>query len=390
MVISEFQLPTKIISGNNCIDEISHEIQKFGTKILLVTSKDIFHLEKKLLKIFNSNQLTVFTTYLESGEPTVQFINSCKKQLSSENFDCIVGLGGGSAIDTSKALSIALSNSESIWMYANRANFSPLPLTKPLIPILAIPTTSGSGSEVTPYSVIKNLENNQKSAIYRDEIIPKVAFLDPTLLGDMPLKLTSSTAFDTLAHDIESFLNISKFSPLSDFTACESIRLIFNSLPKIITDPTDLDSRMKMAWASTLGGIAISNRGTTTAHAIAEAIGGITNLPHGLCVAISTIPVLKKTLEKSTIKLSELYDQIHVSNNTPDHNKAKFLVDEIDNLSKLAKLDLTLSEICDVSEELIDEIFEHVYTYKFRALDTHCVQFSKEEISEIIKSIIVK
>lgn len=390
MVISEFQFPTKIISGNNCIDEISHEIQKFGTKILLVTSKDIFHLEKKLLKIFNSNQLTVFTTYLESGEPTVQFINSCKKQLSSENFDCIVGLGGGSAIDTSKALSIALSNSESIWMYANRANFSPLPLTKPLIPILAIPTTSGSGSEVTPYSVIKNLENNQKSAIYRDEIIPKVAFLDPTLLGDMPLKLTSSTAFDTLAHDIESFLNISKFSPLSDFTACESIRLIFNSLPKIITDPTDLDSRMKMAWASTLGGIAISNRGTTTAHAIAEAIGGITNLPHGLCVAISTIPVLKKTLEKSTIKLSELYDQIHVSNNTPDHNKAKFLVDEIDNLSKLAKLDLTLSEICDVSEELIDEIFEHVYTYKFRALDTHCVQFSKEEISEIIKSIIVK
>lgn len=390
MVISEFQLPTKIISGNNCIDEITHEIQKFGTKILLVTSKDIFHLEKKLFKIFNSNQLTVFTTYLESGEPTVQFINSCKKQLSSENFDCIVGLGGGSAIDTSKALSIALSNSESIWMYANRANFSPLPLTKPLIPILAIPTTSGSGSEVTPYSVIKNLENNQKSAIYRDEIIPKVAFLDPTLLSDMPLKLTSSTAFDTLAHDIESFLNISKFSPLSDFTACESIRLIFNSLPKIINDPTDLDSRMKMAWASTLGGIAISNRGTTTAHAIAEAIGGITNLPHGLCVAISTIPVLKKTLEKSTIKLSELYDQIHVSNNTPDHNKAKFLVDEIDNLSKLAKLDLTLSEICDVSEELIDEIFEHVYTYKFRALDTHCVQFSKEEISEIIKSIIVK
>jgi len=390
VVISEFQLPTKIISGNNCIDEITHEIQKFGTKILLVTSKDIFHLEKKLFKIFNSNQLTVFTTYLESGEPTVQFINSCKKQLSSENFDCIVGLGGGSAIDTSKALSIALSNSESIWMYANRANFSPLPLTKPLIPILAIPTTSGSGSEVTPYSVIKNLENNQKSAIYRDEIIPKVAFLDPTLLSDMPLKLTSSTAFDTLAHDIESFLNISKFSPLSDFTACESIRLIFNSLPKIINDPTDLDSRMKMAWASTLGGIAISNRGTTTAHAIAEAIGGITNLPHGLCVAISTIPVLKKTLEKSTIKLSELYDQIHVSNNTPDHNKAKFLVDEIDNLSKLAKLDLTLSEICDVSEELIDEIFEHVYTYKFRALDTHCVQFSKEEISEIIKSIIVK
>lgn len=386
----EFKFPTTIFSGNNCIGNIEKVIEKLGKNILLITSHDIPNLEKILLKHLDNSLNSIQIKYLETGEPSVQFIDSCVDEFLNSKFDCIIGLGGGSAIDTSKALSVALSNSESIWMYANRANFSPLPLTKPLIPILAIPTTSGSGSEVTPYSVIKNLENNQKSAIYRDEIIPKVAFLDPTLLRDMPLKLTSSTAFDTLAHDVESFLNISKFSPVSDFTACESIRLIFNSLPKIITDPTDLDSRMKMAWASTLGGIAISNRGTTTAHAIAEAIGGITNLPHGLCVAISTIPVLKKTLEKSPIKLSELYDQIHVSNNTPDHNKAKFLVDEIDNLSKLAKLDLTLSEICDVSEELIDEIFEHVYTYKFRALDTHCVQFSKEEISEIIKSIIGK
>jgi alcohol dehydrogenase class IV len=386
----EFNQPTHILCGENSLDIFLSSITNMGKNFLLISSKEIIHLEKKLLKNLLQMDINIHTFYLESPEPTVQFIDTSVKNLVGKKFDCIIALGGGSSIDFAKSLSIVLTNPDSIWMYPNRANFIPHELINELIPIVAIPTTSGSGSEVTPYAVITNSINNQRSGIKRDEIIPKTAILDPLFLTDMPLELTSSTGMDALAHSIESYLNISKFSPASEWAACESLRLIFEFLPKVIQEPSNSSYRLKMAWASTLAGIAISNRGTTTCHAIAEALGGITKIPHGHSVAISTLPVLEKTLEKNIQKLSDLNDLVFGNSSKSPEEKSKYFVNKVKQLIETIGLSRTAKDYLkdDDFKKLSSEIFSHVYNYKFRALDDHIVKFSKDEISTIINIIV--
>ena len=306
----QFKLPVSIHFGINSIEKLPETCKKIGSNVLLVTSRDISHLAEKVSITLENAKINFEVFYLESSEPDCTLIDSSAKSIAEKKIDCIVGIGGGSVLDMTKSLSIAITNPEPIWMYANLSYREPKPIIKKPISVISIPTTSGTGSEVTPYAVLTNSEKCQKGTIQQPEIFPKDAFIDPELLTTMPKELSASTGIDAFAHALESFINISKNSPISEFISIEAMKLIFTYLPKVMHEPENIEYRQKMAWASTLSGIAISHRGTTTAHAIAETLGGLIQIPHAHAVAITTYPVLKETLHYAKEQFAYIYEHI--------------------------------------------------------------------------------
>ena len=155
-------------------------------------------------------------------------------------------------------------------------------------------------------------------------LFPKAAFLDPNFTRTMPPELTAATGIDAFMHAFESFINISKYSPVAEWAAREAMSIIYQTLPKVYKNLDNLELRLEMGWASTLAGIAISHRGTTAIHAIAEPLGAITHIPHSVAVAICTLPVLKYTWSKTIKKFAFIYEILEPSKKfeKSDINKA--------------------------------------------------------------------
>ena len=385
----EFNLPVPIYFGVDSTQKLPEICKKFGTSILLVTSKDISHIEKKILSILENSYFSIDSLYLESPEPSCSYIDSIAKDLSSKKFDCIIGLGGGSAMDMAKSLSIALTNPEPIWSYANLSYRPPKPILKKTLPVILIPTTAGTGSEVTPYAVLTNSEIEQKGTIQEVAIFSKAAIIDPSIMTSMPNDLTAFTGMDAFAHGLESCMNISKKSPISELTGIESMKIIIQCLPEILETASNLELRTKLAWASTLAGIAIAHRGTTTAHAIAETMGGLIKIPHGIAVAISTIPVLKATLQSNPDSLSTLYDKLFfddIIKSTQD--KANTLVNSVSQLLEKVGLNKHVNNYHDTSSDFPDKILNNLLNFKYRPLKQHPVEFNNETLKKIIEEII--
>jgi len=385
----QFKLPVSIYFGRNSIEKLPEICKSIGSQALLVTSEDILHIAEKISNVLDNAKINYEKYFLESPEPDCDLIDSSAKKLSAKKFDFIIGVGGGSVIDMSKSLSIALTNPEPIWEYANLSYRPPKILTEKTIPVIAIPTTSGTGSEVTPYAVLSNIKKNQKGTIQQSEIFPKAAFVFPEFMISMPKELTASTGIDAFAHALESYMNISKQSPISEMLSIEAMKIIFSYLPKTIEEPNNIENRKQMAWASTLSGISIAHRGTTTAHAIAEVLGGIMKIPHSYAVAISTYPVLKETLPYAEKELALIYEHVFSTTDGVEYENAKLFVDSVYKLIKKCGLSRNLNnDISNLPENLDNQVLEYLNNYKFRPLKQHCVEFSNGKLSKIITEII--
>ena len=386
----QFKLPVSIYFGRNSIEKLPETCKKIGSNAVLVTSRDISHLAEKVSATLENAKINFEIFYLESSEPDCTLIDSSAKKIAEKKIDYIIGIGGGSVLDMTKSLSIALTNPEPIWMYANLSYREPKPIIKKTMPIISIPTTSGTGSEVTPYAVLTNSEKCQKGTIQQPEIFPKAAFIDPELMTSMPKELTASTGIDAFAHALESFINISKNSPISEFISIEAIKLIFSYLPKVIHEPENVEYRQKMAWASTLSGIAISHRGTTTAHAIAETLGGLIQIPHAHAVAITTYPVLKETLPYAKEQLAYIYERVFQENakHKSNENAAAF-VNSVYKLIDEVGLNRNLTNyINKIPTNFSEKLLETLLNYKYRPLRQHPKKFESTDLKKMIEVVV--
>ena len=386
----QFKLPVSIYFGRNSIEKLPETCKKIGSNAILVTSRDISHLAEKVSATLENAKINFEIFYLESSEPDCTLIDSSAKKIAEKKIDYIIGIGGGSVLDMTKSLSIALTNPEPIWMYANLSYREPKPIIKKTMPIISIPTTSGTGSEVTPYAVLTNSEKCQKGTIQQPEIFPKAAFIDPELMTSMPKELTASTGIDAFAHALESFINISKDSPISEFISIEAIKLIFSYLPKVIHEPENVEYRQKMAWASTLSGIAISHRGTTTAHAIAETLGGLIQIPHAHAVAITTYPVLKETLPYAKEQLAYIYERVFQENakHKSNENAAAF-VNSVYKLIDEVGLNRNLTNyINKIPTNFSEKLLETLLNYKYRPLRQHPKKFESTDLKKMIEVVV--
>lgn len=279
---------TKIVFGTGCISELGSITSAYGKKVLLVTTPaSIPALESQYAKVIEClKKFGLEVTHFDGvvPNPTVQSVAEGAKLAKKNGVEVIIGLGGGSSMDTAKAISVEATHEGSCWDYLFYK--TPQPDSKKLLPVIAVSTTSGTGSQVTQVAVVTNTETRDKSALYNNILYPEVAIIDPELMISVPRIVTATTGFDVFCHAFESIINVSS-TPYTDLLAWEAVEIVLGYLPKLVEDLTNVELRSKMAWADLLGGLSIANAGVTLPHGMGMAIGGMyPHIAHGEGLAI--------------------------------------------------------------------------------------------------------
>ncbi|MBO8170194.1 MAG: iron-containing alcohol dehydrogenase [Thermoanaerobacteraceae bacterium] len=233
--------------------------------------------------------------------PSVETVNKGAEIYSHFKYEGILALGGGSSIDTAKAIAVKVTNDKEITALEGIDKFENDPL-----PLFAIPTTAGTGSEVTPFAVITNRQTKYKLTIGSNRIVPKVAILDPTLLAKLPRHVAASTGMDALTHAIEAYISLAA-SPFTDALAEKAIELIGRNLRLFVANrEKNIEAAGNMLIASMLAGIAFGHARLGNVHAMAHPLGGFFNIPHGVANAILLPYVMEYNLLSNTGKFERI------------------------------------------------------------------------------------
>lgn len=290
-----FCSPGRIEVGFDSLSRTGDLIKSLGgTKPLVVMDAFLaspqIGLDRKVIDLLAGSGITAVIYSGIASEPTSSNVAEGVAVATDAGADCVVALGGGSAMDAAKAVSVLAVN-------PNLA-FSDIPKQAKLkrLPLLAIPTTSGTGSEATRVSVITNSATGIKENPGHPSLVPDIAVLDPQLTVTLPPSLTAFTGMDALTHAMEAYVS-NKANSLTDLHAYEAMKLVGQWLDKAVTDGADREARQKMAMASCLAGIAFSNASTNLAHAGGRSLGAAFHVPHGLSVALLLPFVMEFGLE---------------------------------------------------------------------------------------------
>lgn len=280
--VFSFELPTKIVFGPGCLSELGAELALLGCKKpLLVTDGGVERagIVDKVIAAMNGISCAVFNG-VEANPKDVNVAAGAERYRES-GCDSILAVGGGSPIDCAKSIGVLVANGAAD-IKAFEGKGAP---SKPLPPLVCVPTTAGTGSELTFSSVITDTKNNYKMTVKNAFTAAKLAVCDPALTLSVPPSVTAATGIDALTHAIEAF-TATCAEPLADAAALYAIELIYASLVPAFKNGSDLEARSKMLMGSMLAGIAFSHADVASVHCIAESLGGLYDLPHGLCNAV--------------------------------------------------------------------------------------------------------
>jgi alcohol dehydrogenase class IV len=283
----DFSTPRNIIFGVGKIAELSRIIKPYGNKVLLVRTP----LENNISKVFDilKKNNKVWISYIVEHEPTTLMIDELVKVARDFNTDCVIALGGGSVIDTGKAVSALLTNPGQLMDYLEVVGKG-LPLQKKSVPLIAIPTTAGTGSEATRNAVIEVPEKKVKVSLRSLFLQPEAAIVDPELTISVPKQVTAYSGMDAFIQVIEPYVSI-KANLMTDMFSREGIKKASSSLAKAFSDGKNLSDRVEMSWVSLLGGICLANAGLGAVHGFAGPIGGMFHIPHG-AICASLLPAV--------------------------------------------------------------------------------------------------
>ncbi|MFX1502818.1 MAG: iron-containing alcohol dehydrogenase [Promethearchaeota archaeon] len=278
--------PTRIQFGWNRINEIGKIVKRNGEKCLLVTVKPFPVMEEmfsKVIKLCQDEGVDVFHYDGAIPEPTDECVDIGSEIAKENKVEVLLGVGGGSTMDTAKAIAVGATHEGNIWDY--RLGQKRIE-SKKILPIIAVPTTGGTGAEVTNMSVIKSSKDKIKSAVASWNLTPSVALVDPELTLTVPPYITATTGFDAFTHSFETYINKDS-SDFIDLYALDALKKIIKYLPIAIKDSNNKEAREALSFAANLGGLCISNIGTTLPHGIAMALGGhAKGISHGEGLAI--------------------------------------------------------------------------------------------------------
>lgn len=278
--------PTEIRFGNGRIAEVGAAVRQSGSRCLLVTTSTRGHSADVIERALGSlRDAGVEASHFDgvTPDPTTEVIGTGAKAARELGADVVLGIGGGSSMDAAKAIAVEATHRGSAWDYRWCSEKQP---TERTLPVVAVPTTSGTGSEVTQVAVLTRTDDSDKSAIYNSRIFPRVAIVDPELTLTVPPEVTAQCGFDAFAHAFESYLHRNS-SAYTDDLALASMRRIVEHLPKVVEEGSDLHSRAAMSYSSMLAGLCIASAGVTLPHGIAMTIGGrCPQIAHGKALAI--------------------------------------------------------------------------------------------------------
>jgi len=252
-----------------------------GRRPLVVTGRRRTHSERLRDQLANHG-IEPFAFQI-AGEPSTETAREGARQAHEASCDLVIGLGGGSALDTGKAIAVLLTNEGDPYDYLEVIGKGKR-LTKPSVPYIAIPTTAGTGSEVTSNAVLTSPEHHTKVSLRSPLMLPRLALVDPELTYTLPREITASTGLDALTQLIEAYVSI-RANPLTDTICRDGIRRVARSLKNAWENANDTVARENMSLASLMGGLALANAGLGAAHAFAGPIGGMFPAPHGAVCA---------------------------------------------------------------------------------------------------------
>jgi len=344
--------PTKVVFGEGSLRELPMEIAAFGKRAVLVTDAGLKEagLTAQAEEIMGG---LLVGTYADVPQDSgMDVVDKGAAFALSRDAEVVVSLGGGSVIDTAKGMCILMKEGGSMRDFQGMQM-----LTRPQTPHIVIPTTAGTGSEVTAGSVILDKEQGQKIINFEYHNTPRVAILDPVLTIKLPPALTASTGMDAMTHAVESYTSQQR-NPISDAVALHAIRLVANHLPTAVKDGTDLKARGQMQVAALLAGWAFSNSMVGLVHAMAHSLGAVCRIPHGLANGLLLSRVMAYNLDEIPDLMADIAVALGAETRGMEPLEAgRAAIEKIDALTREIGLSRRLSEL-GVDEKALSECAE--------------------------------
>lgn len=364
-------LPTQIVFGLNCVIKEKDLIRGLGQRVLLVTGKSSARVSGALddaCKALESLKIGYEVFSAVDPNPAFEVIADGAAQARDMKADLIIGIGGGSPLDAAKAIALLTSNPGPVERLFEG------PLARPALPVVAVPTTAGTGSEVTPYSILTYKALRTKKSISSPSIFPRVAFLDARYTLTLPRSVTVDTALDAFSHALEGYL-ANRATPVSDSLAREAMRILGKRLDGLGSDELDFEAREDLLYASMLAGMVIAQTGTTVVHSLGYSLTYFKGIPHGRANAYLVEEFLNYNREHlgEWPKLDHVLDSMQVSSITELGEILRGLIgqspqctdDELSEYARIAIQSKNLSNCPMVpSEADLLNLLRHALTFK--------------------------
>lgn len=344
--------PTEIIYGEDSLKKLGEVCARYGKKALLVSTPipaSMQHVYDSAVQILREASVEVFLFNQAKPNPTTDNV-SCGAALAKEKkVEVVIGMGGGSSMDTAKAIAVEAVHPGTAWEYLHYTSGP----TEKTLPIIAVGTTAGTGSQTTPCAVITNTALKDKSAIWHKNIFPRVAIVDPVLTMTMPSAVTAQTGFDAFCHNFEAYLSVGSH-PMTETLALDAIARIAKWLPVAFADGSNMEARSEMAWADTLGGLTNASSGVTLPHGLGMQVGGhCPHVTHGQALAAIYPEFTRFTMdsaEKKFAAVGRILNPEMISKD--DHEAALGCCDAIDALLKKIGLWFGFKDLGVTKEDL--------------------------------------
>ena len=344
--------PTTMWVGENRINDIAVACKSLGiAKPLLVTDKGLAESDivKNTLSILDKNKLSTKLYSNVVGNPTGTNVNEGVDSFKKNNCDGVIAFGGGSGLDVGKAVAFMSGQSLPIWDFEDVGDNWTKANSDKIAPIIAVPTTAGTGSETGRASVILNEETGVKNIIFHPKFLPSIVILDPVLTVGLPPKITAATGMDALAHNLEAYC-ASGYHPMADGIALEGMRLINKWLLEAVNNGSNIEARMNMITAASMGSTAFQ-KGLGAIHSLSHPVNALNNIHHGLSNAIFMPYVL--TFNKDVIeeKIIKICDYLELKDRSFDG-----FINWVLELRKKLDMPHKLSEVIDEKELQLDRL----------------------------------
>lgn len=368
-----FKTPEYTLIGSKALEEAKPYLKKCGKKALIVTGKHVVlsGMMAELKKALEEIGIAYFVFDGITGEPTNVMIDEGIAAYKENGCDFCIGIGGGSPLDSAKAIAAMITNEGKIADYNGKV------IEKPIPPVVAIPTTAGTGSEATQFTVITDVEKDIKMLLKGGYLVPKIAIVDPAYTYSAPKSITAATGMDALTHAIEAYTS-RKALPVTDTLAVSAVKRIMKYLPAAYKDGSDEKARYEMSVASYEAGICINNSTVTLVHGMSRPIGALFHVAHGISNAMLLTKCLAFALDGAYEKFANLGREIGAATAEDDDKTAseKF----IEALNEICKI----CEIPTLLEYGIpkDEFFAHMEKMAHDALTSGSPGNTMKPISE--------
>lgn len=375
-----FQLPTRVLFGYGKSQEIDQVVKEFACKrAFIVTDKGIVQagLVEPIIRQLEAAQVSVEVYTDVEPDPGVETVNRAAEHFTAGAYDCIIAIGGGSPIDAAKGIRVVATNGGGI------ADYNGVNLVKktPPLPLIVLPTTAGTGSEVTIFGVYSDWESQVKITVTSSYMAPTVSIVDPQLTMHSPKSITAASGIDALAHAVEGFFSKAA-TPASNALAKEAIKLIYGSLRKAALED-DKEARINMSLGSLLAGMAFTNSYLGLTHGISSALSGHCHVPHGVAIGLllpSVVGFNAQTHKEIALEIAHI---MQLPGETAEQ-QIEQLVAALQQLVSDIGLPTRLQEV-GVKQEQLNDIARD--TFKSRMVGFNPRQPSEAEVYQLLSSL---